>query len=315
MHEASVFSGRALGGEALVSEPDFYLQPYGLSDWSCIHSDVDHVDFETVFIPASATISPSEFYIDGFSVTSNGLLRLDLPYGEMSPVYGSVWIDTPPLAWGYLYDSWSIHRCSGGVQEFCYACGRHHAVGGDGDCSHAMDCEARRDVHASCSCAPIFVPVNWDDDDCNGREDREDDELSANEDETVLYRALGFARECCCDCSFGWESSLRNVRVSPSLRNWVEVNGPQVVDATPQELSDGQMQCGPASVSAIKRKEGGRYDCDFVFAEVAAKVRRYRKNRRGEWVCVSERSDEIGTSILTKSMGNVSSVEIKGNYK
>ena len=244
-----VFSGRALGGNAIVSQPDFYLRPYGISDWSCIHSDVDHVDFETVFVPASATISPTEFDIDGFSVTSNGMLRLNLPYGEMSPVYGSVWIDTPPLAWGYLYDSWSIHRCSGGIQEFCYACGRHHAVGGDGDCSHAVDCEARRDVRATCSCAPIFVPVNWDDDDCNGCEDREDDDLSSSEDETVLYRALGFARECCCDCSFGWESSLRNIRVSPSLRNWEEVNGPQSGGGIRIEATAASPTVGGASLT------------------------------------------------------------------
>ena len=68
-------------------------------------------------------------------------------------------------------------------------------------------------------------------------------------DETVLYRALGFARECCCDCSFGWESSLRNIRVSPSLRNWEEVNGPQSGGGIRIEATAASPTVGGASLT------------------------------------------------------------------
>jgi len=46
-------------------------------------------------------------------------------------------------------------------------------------------------------------------------------------------------------------------------------DGWQALDATPQEESEGVMQCGPAPVKAIKNGEIyiGR-DTDFLFAEV-----------------------------------------------
>ena len=46
-------------------------------------------------------------------------------------------------------------------------------------------------------------------------------------------------------------------------------DGWQAVDATPQEVSDGVMKCGPSPVKAIK--EGHVYlphDTKFIFAEV-----------------------------------------------
>lgn len=46
-------------------------------------------------------------------------------------------------------------------------------------------------------------------------------------------------------------------------------DGWQALDATPQENSEGVMQCGPASVKAIK--EGAvylSYDAKFIIAEV-----------------------------------------------
>lgn len=244
-----LFSGRALGGEARLSEPDFYLRPHGGCDWPCIHSGAGHVDFDAVFKPLSATISSTEFYLNGFSLASNGLLRLELPYGTFDSAYGSVLISAPPLAWGTLYDFKSVHRCRGGVQSFCYACGRNHAVGGEGDCSHEPNCAARQDVRAGCSCDPIFVLVNWDDDNYNGREDRLDSEPSVQEDETVLYRALGVARECCCDYSFGRETSLRNINVSSSLRNWDENGGAQYGGGIVLEAVSASPSIGGSSLS------------------------------------------------------------------
>lgn len=45
----------------------------------------------------------------------------------------------------------------------------------------------------------------------------------------------------------------------------------QVIDATPQELSEGQFKCGPASVSSVKNGDiRAPYDTAFVFSEVNA---------------------------------------------
>lgn len=50
-----------------------------------------------------------------------------------------------------------------------------------------------------------------------------------------------------------------------------DCHGWQVIDATPQELSEDAYRCGPASVAAVKRAEIHRpYDNNFVFAEVNA---------------------------------------------
>ena len=63
---------------------------------------------------------------------------------------------------------------------------------------------------------------------------------------------------------------------------WIEVwfkrtdlpdgyDGWQVIDGTPQENSEGVMQCGPASVAAIKQGDIYLpYDAKFVIAEVHA---------------------------------------------
>lgn len=46
----------------------------------------------------------------------------------------------------------------------------------------------------------------------------------------------------------------------------------QAIDGTPQELSDGVYQTGPAPVSAVKANAGGAYDVTFVHNEVQATV-------------------------------------------
>ena len=57
----------------------------------------------------------------------------------------------------------------------------------------------------------------------------------------------------------------------PDMEPEEEYSGWQVIDATPQELSDDVYRCGPASVMAVKRGEVLRpYDANFVYAEVNA---------------------------------------------
>lgn len=53
--------------------------------------------------------------------------------------------------------------------------------------------------------------------------------------------------------------------------NYSDYSGWQMIDATPQELSEDAYRCGPASVIAVKNAEILRpYDNAFLFAEVNA---------------------------------------------
>ncbi|XP_022248775.1 hemocyte protein-glutamine gamma-glutamyltransferase-like, partial [Limulus polyphemus] len=63
----------------------------------------------------------------------------------------------------------------------------------------------------------------------------------------------------------------------------VGYGGWQIVDATPQETSEGIYQLGPAPQLAVKRGEVGyRYDVPFVFAEVNADIVYWQKDRKAE---------------------------------
>uniref|UniRef100_A0A8B9XRP2 protein-glutamine gamma-glutamyltransferase n=1 Tax=Bos mutus grunniens TaxID=30521 RepID=A0A8B9XRP2_BOSMU len=90
-------------------------------------------------------------------------------------------------------------------------------------------------------------------------------------------------------------------------------NGWQVLDATPQERSQGVFQCGPASVIAIR--EGNvdwDFDMPFIFAEVNAD--------RITWIYVerwknSSDTHSVGKYISTKAVGSNSRMDVTEKYK
>lgn len=94
-------------------------------------------------------------------------------------------------------------------------------------------------------------------------------------------------------------------------------SGWQVVDATPQEKSDGTFQCGPAAVSAIKQNLGGIFDVTFVRAEINALTRIDHYLSPSIYSCIqyTERHDYVGKDVSTKSIGNNSREDITSNYK
>ncbi|CAJ1057455.1 protein-glutamine gamma-glutamyltransferase 2 [Xyrichtys novacula] len=80
-------------------------------------------------------------------------------------------------------------------------------------------------------------------------------------------------------------------------------DGWQVLDPTPQELSDGVFCCGPCPVTAIK--EGNlevKYDAPFIFAEVNADIIHWiiKPGGQKQRIRVDQRS--VGRSISTKSV-------------
>lgn len=77
--------------------------------------------------------------------------------------------------------------------------------------------------------------------------------------------------------------------------------GWQAVDATPQELSDGIYQCGPAPLEAIKRGEVYLpYDTPFVFAEVNADRVNWQVEDNDELTNIGINKSSVGVRMSTK---------------
>ncbi|CAO2578820.1 Protein-glutamine gamma-glutamyltransferase E, partial [Lemmus lemmus] len=94
-------------------------------------------------------------------------------------------------------------------------------------------------------------------------------------------------------------------------------NGWQVLDATPQERSQGVFQCGPASVNGIREGDINlNFDMVFIFAEVNAD--------RITWIYNSNNTSpkqnsldtySIGKYISTKAVGSNSRLDVTDKYK
>ncbi|XP_031145715.1 coagulation factor XIII A chain [Sander lucioperca] len=92
--------------------------------------------------------------------------------------------------------------------------------------------------------------------------------------------------------------------------------GWQIVDATPQETSDGMYRCGPASVKAIKHGQiCFPFDAAFVFAEVNSDVVFYSRNKDGTMEPVKVNRTHIGRMVVTKTPGDVTRRDITDQYK
>ncbi|XP_062235158.1 coagulation factor XIII A chain-like isoform X2 [Platichthys flesus] len=94
------------------------------------------------------------------------------------------------------------------------------------------------------------------------------------------------------------------------------LGGWQVVDATPQETSDGHFRCGPASVAAIR--DGllcHPFDCGFVFAEVNSDVVFHKRDRYGTLSPFRVDKNHVGQAVYTKAVGGPGPVDIKHTYK
>ena len=127
------------------------------------------------------------------------------------------------------------------------------------------------------------------------------------------------------------KDSIRNFHVWSEA--WMTRNdlptgfdGWQVIDGTPQQLSMGKFQLGPASVEAVKRgKVRYGYDVGFVFAEVNAPIVKWELDRRTQrfWRRTSVTTGHCGRRMLTKMVGYLDpsftgtqdAVDIVSNYK
>ncbi|KAG6924595.1 transglutaminase 3 [Chelydra serpentina] len=107
------------------------------------------------------------------------------------------------------------------------------------------------------------------------------------------------------------ESWFTRSDLGPSYNGW------QILDATPQERSEGIYQCGPASLIAIKEGDVDLdYDSPFVFAEVNADRITWTYNiRTRETKPISSETKSVGQFTSTKAVGSYARVDVTNNYK
>ncbi|EGV92446.1 Protein-glutamine gamma-glutamyltransferase 6 [Cricetulus griseus] len=106
------------------------------------------------------------------------------------------------------------------------------------------------------------------------------------------------------------ESWFARQDLGPSYNGW------QVLDATPQEESEGMFQCGPASVTAIREGDVHlAHDGPFVCAEVNADYITWLWHEDQRRERVYSDTKKIGRCISTKAVGSDSRVDITGLYK
>ncbi|XP_070276153.1 protein-glutamine gamma-glutamyltransferase E [Myotis yumanensis] len=109
-----------------------------------------------------------------------------------------------------------------------------------------------------------------------------------------------------------WNESwfVRN-DLGPSYNGW------QVLDATPQERSQGVFQCGPASVVAVREGDVNLdFDMPFIFAEVNAdRITWIYDARRNTQKQNSSDTNTIGRYISTKAVGSYSRMDVTEKYK
>uniref|UniRef100_A0A3B4AC55 Transglutaminase-like domain-containing protein n=1 Tax=Periophthalmus magnuspinnatus TaxID=409849 RepID=A0A3B4AC55_9GOBI len=95
-----------------------------------------------------------------------------------------------------------------------------------------------------------------------------------------------------------------------------EFSGWQVIDSTPQETSDGNYRCGPASVKAIKiGKVCFPFDGRFIFAEVNSDVLYHTRDRYGKLSLQKVDKKLIGQKLVTKSPHGNYQLDITLEYK
>ncbi|XP_053665401.1 annulin-like [Anopheles marshallii] len=98
---------------------------------------------------------------------------------------------------------------------------------------------------------------------------------------------------------------------NPILDGW------QVVDATPQNISDGMYKCGPCPVAAIKQGLVHiPYDGEFIFSEVNADIIYWSiGNDQNSPKPLEVNTSQIGRDMSTKAIGSNNRVDITEQYK
>ncbi|XP_035914712.1 annulin-like [Anopheles stephensi] len=94
-------------------------------------------------------------------------------------------------------------------------------------------------------------------------------------------------------------------------------DGWQVIDGTPQQLSDGMYKCGPFPVAAVKQGfVHVPFDGDFIYAEVNADVIYWSiGNDQNPPKPLEINTSQVGRDISTKAIGSSKRQDITASYK
>ncbi|XP_049895373.1 protein-glutamine gamma-glutamyltransferase E [Epinephelus moara] len=102
----------------------------------------------------------------------------------------------------------------------------------------------------------------------------------------------------------------------PDLSETGKYDGWQVLDPTPQEMSDNVYCCGPASVKAIRDGQVNlKYDCPFVFAEVNADIVEWLVKEDGSQTKIESFPGKVGINTSTKAVNSKKRVDVTDTYK
>ena len=91
-------------------------------------------------------------------------------------------------------------------------------------------------------------------------------------------------------------------------------DGWQILDGTPQEMSGGYYQCGPASLRRVNNNSGGDYDTDFVRAEVSIPIIAQYDDEGGLYQVTTNQDRRAGRLISTKQCGGTNDWDLTENY-
>uniref|UniRef100_A0A1I7Z0F2 TGc domain-containing protein n=1 Tax=Steinernema glaseri TaxID=37863 RepID=A0A1I7Z0F2_9BILA len=94
-------------------------------------------------------------------------------------------------------------------------------------------------------------------------------------------------------------------------------DGWQVIDGTPQELSEGFNQCGPMSVKAVKMGQLNLgYDGWFIYGEINADVCVWIRDANGQLINTITNTNDVGRAILTANVPGIEEpLNITSSYK
>ncbi|MBQ6248260.1 MAG: hypothetical protein IJK04_15420, partial [Kiritimatiellae bacterium] len=189
---------RAESGTFSVFWPWLRLVPRGGTE--CLHGYETSRIFDVDAGPMSwAGVAQKSVTLDNL-VPDDGGYRLSLDGGDYAT--GTLTLGSPWLSGGSRSATADIHKCVGWEGRYCHLCGVSESL----PCSHVDSCAAVTNETGECTCPPLFIRVNIDDDDGDGVEDRNDPDVSAD-DEPVGFRVLGSGTVCCCWAGTGFREA------------------------------------------------------------------------------------------------------------